>query len=543
MTGSTHEYTAVIIGTPDVPIDLTGGTVTLDVATSPHVQGTLQLGKVDATLLAMLDPRQSPPPRVRIDVNATFPTDTQTRSFDLTVRGWRRDQETGQPLLSLSSDEALLEDAKPLYDPLSAFLYQDSLRDLVNYAMDLVAPGTALEATPAIDADVSVYSDRTNLVMNPTAGTNLTGWAFVGAGTFARQTGETWVTNTAGTAFEIIGPASGTGGYIEYVWSGGDERPFAGRTFRFSALVRPVTGMPAPIANSAVMYVYWRTVGGPFKSRNDGGFTTPGTSRQRRLTITFPDDVDYVVLRLHHGYASPLNVRWADVRAIESSVDNQDWEYFDGASVDTAGYEYEWEGTAHASFSIRTALIDREPESLVWKAGISAMEYLRPIVQAAGMRLVCDEQRKFTLRDATYTAAGTPSIAYAVNLLSGLETVDRDDDIWCDACVVRYIWDTEDGRTLERVDRYPTSGTPSRVRYIERDSPWPGAGFAQHIVERAQAQGRMATTTTVADWAVTTEQLATFTLHEAPSLTGKLERVEFDLNTDEMTVNARTEES
>src|SRR5690606_565365 len=40
------------------------------------------------------------------------------------------------------------------------------------------------------------------------------------------------------------------------------------------------------------------------------------------------------------------------------------------------GYTYAWSGDANASPSKRTPVVERDPESLVWRAGVSAMDFL-----------------------------------------------------------------------------------------------------------------------------------------------------------------------
>lgn len=545
MTGSTHIYTATLQGTIPVPLELhhdNPGDITLDSSAVPHVQARIRLHTADEALLELLDTRQDPIPRVTIDVDAEFPGGTQTRSFDLNVRGWERDQETGEPILTLASDEALLEDRKSFFDRLGAFGLQTSLRSIVNYALDVALPGTTLEATPSVDADMTVYSDSENLCANPCAnadGTGLAGWTKYGLGTLSQDSLETWVENNAGTAFMITGPGSGTGGYIDYVWNDAATL-FGGKKIRFRANVR-ATAVTGATADQGSMFVYYSMGGPTFVGVDDSGALTAATVRQRRLTVTFPERVDTVILRLHHGFTSSTNVRWSDVRVSEATVDAADWAYFDGDTPDTDQYEYDWEEDTHASISRRTALVGSVPETLFWQAGQSALDFLRPIVQSAGMRLVCDENRKWTLRDADYEAPGLTEIAYADNLIVGSDSVNRDDDVWCDGAVIRYRW-IKDGQNLERVDIYPDTGDPSRVRYIERDSAWPGPGFAQYIVERAQALGRRVSVTTVANWEANTDQPATFTLHEAPDLEGHITRLTYDLSTDEMTVDSRTAE-
>src|SRR5690606_13433959 len=92
--------------------------------------------------------------------------------------------------------------------------------------------------------------------------------------------------------------------------------------------------------------------------------------------------------------------------------------YFDGDSIDEY-YFYEWFAAANASPSKRTPKNPRDPRVLVWPLGKSGLDYLMPLTQLGGLRLVCDEQRRWTLRDADYLAPGAQEFATAVNLIDG----------------------------------------------------------------------------------------------------------------------------
>ena len=544
MTGSTHLYEAFVQGTPDVALPLSedAGTITFDSTTAPYVQASLRLGKIDSATLELLDTRQSPIPRVTITADATYPGDTQARTFDLNVRGWERDQATGEPMLRVASDEAILEDVRALVDDNGAFTYQSSLRGVVNYVLGSCIPGAALEATPTDDADVTTYSDSVNIVANGAAIVDTSGWSLVGSGSLARQTGATWAANSSDTAFRIYGSGSGTGGYIQLAYYDAASL-FGGKKFMFRARQKNSAGVNVGVAGASAgdMKVLWSLDDGTgsFYSDDSMGDRSANGQKDHRLNVNFPENTKTVLIRLYHGFTSADSVFWSDVRASERSLDPTDDEYFDGNTSNTATYEYIWQELNGLSYTTRTAMVDRTPDSLLWEAGRTALEFLRPIVQAAGLRLVCNELREWTLRNADYEAAGSTAIEYGgtglLRLYAGTEAISREDDVWCDACVVRY----KGGR----VDWYALTDPPSRVRYIDRtNDPWPGIGFAQHVVTRANNQSRDVTATVVANWDTTADQPVTFELFESPSLAGKIERVEFNLSSDEMTVGARVVE-
>jgi len=153
MTISAPVYTATLQGSSPVALAILDGSITLDEATAPHVQGSITIALPSATVLAALDPRTSPPPRISVIVTVTLPWSTVTRAFDLTLRGRTVRHAEGAVVLSLSSDEGLLQDIAPLADDLNPYTYEASLRGVVGYVLGKI--GATLAATPATDADVT----------------------------------------------------------------------------------------------------------------------------------------------------------------------------------------------------------------------------------------------------------------------------------------------------------------------------------------------------------------------------------------------------
>lgn len=191
-------YTARLTGSPDVPVTLRNdaGSIALDVTRAPHVNASVVLTVNDWALLDELDPRQNR--RLVIDVwkdsalvaGLRVPIGSP-RTFDLGIREARPNREAGTVTLTLQSDEALAGDFAQLTEDMTPFTLASSLRAIVNYVLNKVIPGAALEAVPANDADMTPYWTVTNLLRNPAVVTNLNNWASGGGCTIAFVAGTT----------------------------------------------------------------------------------------------------------------------------------------------------------------------------------------------------------------------------------------------------------------------------------------------------------------------------------------------------------------
>ena len=186
---------------------------------------------------------------------------------------------------------------------------------------------------------------------------------------------------------------------------------------------------------------------------------------------------------------------------------------------------------------------DAEPEARIWKAGDSALQFLAPILQASGLRLVCDEQRRWTLRDEDYAAPGMLNVRYGLNFMDGQESIDRDSGIWFEAAIARYRWRDTAGNQQERVDSY-TSVTPyTRAETFEFDYPYPGPGFAEYAVRRARGRGREITFTVEPDWTAAAEQTVFAVLEDTPFQVGSIQTLTFDLDAEQMSGTTMTLEA
>lgn len=102
------------------------------------------------------------------------------------------------------------------------------------------------------------------------------------------------------------------------------------------------------------------------------------------------------------------------------------------------------------------AIID--PAAALWQPGTTGATYLEPILTAAGLRVYCDELRRWWLVDADSVASG--GAAFGPANITGIEdTFDLDSDqAYYDAVIIKYGWTDSAG-----IDQtvYDTAGTPS----------------------------------------------------------------------------------
>lgn len=524
MTVSTHVYTAELIGTPDVELAVEGGRISLDVSRSPHVEGTLTIARPPEAVMDALDVRTSPPPRVRITADAAFPGSTQTRIFNLTTRSRPVQHGEGQIVLELASDEALVSDYAPLTD-----VDLRSITDLSTLAERVILDATGdVVAIGGGTADVTPLWAATNLILNPSLGVDASNW---GAGT-----GASALTRIA---------VSGGGFGLRWTTAAGDSDVYPHASI---TQTRAVPGkvhtagvrVQSTIARNARLTMRFYDVSSGLLAEFSSAYAMTSTGGHQQYVVQglAPSQAAYVFVFIHTigNTAGQFHIA-SRAYLVASEFDPG---HFDGATPDTALYDYAWTGAANASSSTRTPLVAApEPAALVWDAGQNGMEFLAPLVQAAGLRLVCDETRTWTLRDEEWVSPGSLSIRYAVNLVDADDVIDRDDESWFDAAVVIYTWTDVYGVEQKRTDTYGMPGY-SRVHRFDIASAYPGPGFAEYAVRRAQGRGRSLTATTVADWRARAEQPISVDLEDTDRQTGRTDSVTFNLDNDEMTVTTRT---
>ena len=215
--------------------------------------------------------------------------------------------------------------------------------------------------------------------------------------------------------------------------------------------------------------------------------------------------------------------------------------YFDGSLPDDAHYAYDWARDANNSASSRTPLHPAPvPEALVWRAGVSGMAFLADLLKAVGLRLVCDEMRRWTLRNADYRADGNQTYRHAANIETADEELSRDAEDWFDAAVYVYRWTDDAGIEQTRLDAFSSVPSPTKTLRVEVNAPFPGPGRAEYVVTRAAGRGRTVTVSAIPTWLEQTDQTLSILLEGTPIQTGIAGSVTFNLGADTVTVTSRT---
>lgn len=180
--------------------------------------------------------------------------------------------------------------------------------------------------------------------------------------------------------------------------------------------------------------------------------------------------------------------------------------------------------------------VDLELGSTVWEPGVSAWDYVQPLMDAAGRRLWCDGNRVWHLgHPSGYSGrmiAVTPATVTALT-----ETVDRDGR-WCDSVFVTYRWNDSNGDEHVRYD-VASNAASRRTRHVEYARPWPGAGAARALLDRESRRGTQVEAAAVADPTSGPGDVLRVTLPDGRVQAGYASRVEFDLGTDTMRVRSR----
>ena len=547
MTTSRHTYAGSLPG--GVTASISEGEISLDAGNAPHVTGDIVLpvpgewvneaiphplepGHTilvprwvpDPATLAALDPRRSP----RVRVAAT--DGGESRVFNLGVRERPVAHSNGTLTLTLASDEAILEDYAPLQDDNA--VWAGSVGHVAQYVLGRAGVPANLEPNPRalnVPATTAPYLGRYQWLgpmlegTNAPDGTNLVTMARF----WANETG-----TIAGRGIDSYGnpeiPVPGTAG----AWV---ESPVVspGDTIAVSRFVRwhNLTWTGAPVSLAVRFHDgagHW--IGGLHVLDVAPNEWPAGYWRRLGGVVVVPAGAQRLVVHVRLGDAFVTPATALDMTGVQTEVNDEVSDFKDFALAITS---------ADAPLPA-----DRAADLLIWQAGQSALEFLHPIVQAVGLRLVCDERRQWTLRDEGYTAPGSVSIRHGINLIddgSVQDTISRDSGDWYDAAVIVHKWTDAAGNQQRQIDSYAAPGVRRPlVRRFDRNTPFPGSGFAQYAVRRAQGRGRGVTASAVSNWSCHAEQPIAIVLEGAPTQTGLTQRVTFDLSTDRMTITTRT---
>lgn len=179
-----------------------------------------------------------------------------------------------------------------------------------------------------------------------------------------------------------------------------------------------------------------------------------------------------------------------------------------------------------------------------WQAGVTAFDFLTTLLDVAGARLWCDENKGWHLDPAVRNNTTTTTITSDSSLTDYTDTIDRDGD-WYNAVVYRYRWVTTSG-VAQTGNDYANGGMPwSRTKTVEVDlgrrpnSFSTPLGAAVSMLAQVSTLGRTVPVSAVNDFSATPGGTLTVTLPDATTLSGRIASVAWDLKTREMRLETR----
>jgi hypothetical protein len=127
-------------------------------------------------------------------------------------------------------------------------------------------------------------------------------------------------------------------------------------------------------------------------------------------------------------------------------------------------------------------------EEARWEVGVDAMSFLKPLVDLAGRKLICDDRRRWLLiiPDQAVTIGPTAPRLYPADVvieLEGREDLDRGN--YATDVLVIYEWTDAGGTSHREIDVSLPSGAAQPRWHVERvDGARPGSGAATALQSR-----------------------------------------------------------
>lgn len=381
-----------------------------------------------------------------------------------------------------------------------------------------------LDPKPAIDANVTAYWPVTNEITNPGAEIDLAGWT-ASASTLARETA-VFHSGTASMSWTSTGAGDA---FVTYATIGVTP----GRSYVLSAYLR------TDGARQMRPLIRWRNDAGVTISDAPSSTETATPNAWMRMTriATAPAGATNAQIMLRMTATASGQKCYGDSVMFHEGSESVPW--FDGSTPADAAYTYAWSAAANASAATRTPRTERDIELLTWRAGVTAWDFLEPLLTSVNLRLFCDEQRAWRLVPATYSLATVIPIVPQFTT-EAVDTISRDPDSpWANGVVVRYLWEDPLTGPKQRID---TAGTPGKVLVVEYLRPYTGPGAAAAILTSISARGRTQEVVALTDYQVTPGMISRITV-ETGVLEGRIRSVSFDLSTGLMSVASRDQAS
>ncbi|MBT1676002.1 hypothetical protein [Curtobacterium aurantiacum] len=517
--------------------------VTMDEGNSPWLTAEATVRRPSDAVMALLEPDRRSPVVLTLAAPASL-------TLRFTVQGREFAPESDTVALTLVSDEyPLLTYAPSTPVDLRAKSYQASARAIAAKVVSTaLGRATAVElAAGTADQSFTTYAAAQNLIPNPDVTTLNT---YAGSSTPAAQFSFDL------TPYDGVNYAAATGlsqvTVIQVGLNQGTVSASPGTTYTASVLMRATSGSNV----TGTLILQFTNEAGTVVSQSTKGLgllkvlVNQQTDRVS-ITGTCPEGATSVRLVARGSSSSRTSIavgKWMITEGDGLETDGTSlMTWFAGDSVPgTTGYVYGWDGAANNSSSTRTPVVDREPESLLWKQTDVADDFLRPILESIGMRLFQNEAGTFVLADNGYKVPGQVVMQHGSTLYGGQESSSVLDDgedgfpLNADAVIVTYAWTDALGRARTATDFAKAGATYSRPYVLEKtDTPYPGPGQAKFLLARLLARKRQIDTVGRPDWSARPGMSAVVSLPHRPTATGYVQALVFDLSAATMTVTTK----
>jgi len=180
-----------------------------------------------------------------------------------------------------------------------------------------------------------------------------------------------------------------------------------------------------------------------------------------------------------------------------------------------------------------------EQEATLWEPGVRAWDYLNDFLEAASLRVWCDERRKWYLTTRQTLTPGNLIITPTSTMVSHTDTMAYDPSVYFDAVLVEYRWNDD---TLGAQVAYDFAGStvPRSARIVKHsDTVYPGPGAAQGLLDRMLGRGRVIDVAAVSRYSATPGQAVQIRPPSGFDQNGFLVSVEWRFPEAEMTVISR----
>lgn len=180
-----------------------------------------------------------------------------------------------------------------------------------------------------------------------------------------------------------------------------------------------------------------------------------------------------------------------------------------------------------------------EPDATLWQPGVGAWEYLSSLLEAASLRLWCDEHRIWRLTPREEPVDGGVSITPNDTMTGLVDRMTLDPAIWFDAVVIEYRWIDDLGANHVQYDVAGPTPAKATLRIVRSNTIYPGPGAAAGILERASGRGRVLDVRAVSDYSISPGMAATIVPVDTDAQTGYVSAVTWELPAAEMRLGTR----